>query len=140
MANMRQPSLFVRRPGLVTFAGVMMFILGGFQLIIALQEFADVDWLAWGSYGVVGGSLWWWGFIDLAVAAGLLYAGYDILNGGEVGRTIGIVIGGISSLRWFFYLPYTQAPFVSMLIIAANVVMIYGLVAHGEFFSSQKSP
>ncbi len=120
------------RPGLVTFAGVMLFILGGFQLTWAIVEFANAAWLAGTVYGTFNGYLWLWGILDLLFAAILFYAGYDILRGGTFGQVFGVLIAGLSAIRWFFYLP--AAPWVGLAVIALDILIIYGLVAHVDYF------
>jgi hypothetical protein len=127
-----------RRPGLVTFAGIMLFVNGGFQIVWMIVEFANAAWLANTVYGSFGGFLWLWGLLDLAFAAVVLYAGYDILRGGEFGRVLGIAVAVLSAIRWFFYLP--AAPAVAAVIIAIDVLIVYGLVAHAEYFRTPSSP
>ncbi len=123
-----------RRPGLVTFAAVMMFLLFGLYATVALLEFFQGTWLLLSLSGVPGGYLWVWGIIDAAISLMFLYAGYDILMGGQVGRIIGLVVAIISAVRWFFFLPI--APIAAVVIIAINILVLYGLVAHGEYFRS----
>ncbi len=123
-----------RRPGLVTFAAVMMFVLFGLYAIVAFMEFAHATWLLFSPYNGVGGSLLVWGIVDAILALILLYAGIDILAGGEVGRIIGLVFAVLSAIRWFFYLPI--APVSAVVFMALSILVIYGLVAHGEYFRS----
>ena len=126
-----------RRPGLVTFAAIMMFLLAGFQLTFALVEFWNATWIALNAYGSFGGYLWLWGILDALFALVAFYAGYDILRGGPYGQIIGILIAGFSAIRWFFYLP--AAPWIGVVIIAVDILIIYGLVAHGEYFTGSSS-
>jgi len=121
-----------QRPGLVTFAAVMMFVLAGFQLTFAIVEFANAAWVAANVEGTFGGPLWIWGAIDAVVAIIAAYAGYDILRGGQFGRIFGLIIASVSAIRWFFYLP--AAPLMAMVVIAVDVLIIYGLAAHWEYF------
>jgi hypothetical protein len=58
------------------------------------------------------------------------------LRGGEVGRVIGIVIAVFSAIRWFFYLP--NAPIAALVIIGIDILIIYALVAHSEYFESAR--
>jgi hypothetical protein len=122
-----------RRPGLVTFAALMMFLLAGFELTFAIVEFANAAWVSTNVYGSFGGYLWLWGILDVLFALAALYAGYDILQGGTFGQVFGILIATFSAIRWFFYLP--AAPWVAVVIIAVDILIIYGLVAHADYFS-----
>ncbi len=131
------PAGLTLRPGLVTFAAIMMFVLAGFQLVFAIDEFANVAWVAVNVYGTLGGPLWVWGIIDLAFAALALYAGYDLLRGGSFGRIFGLIIATLSAIRWFLYLP--AAPLLAMVVIAVDVLIIYGLAAHSEYFDAAEA-
>lgn len=122
-----------RRPGLVTFAAIMMFILAGFEVTFALVEFWGAAWITLSAYGSFGGYLWLWAILDVLVAAASFYAGVDILRGGTAGQVLGIVIASFSAIRWFFYLP--AAPWLGAIIIAVDVLIIYALLAHREYFS-----
>lgn len=122
----------VRRPGVVTFAAIMLFVLGGFEVIWAIVQFTNAAWIGSVTYGSFGGYLWLWGILDLVFAAIAFYAGYDVLRGGTLGQVIGIIIAGFSAFRWFFYIP--AAPFMAAVIIALDIIVIYGLAAHAEYF------
>jgi len=126
-----------QRPDLVTFAAVMIFVLAGFQLTFAIVEFANAAWVAANVAGSFGGPLWIWGIIDLVLAGVAVYAGYDILRGGELGRILGVIIAAVSAIRWFFYLP--AAPLMAIVVIAVDVLIIYGLAANWEFFRPAQS-
>ena len=121
-----------RRPGLVTFAAIMMFLLGGFQLTFALVEFWRATWILFSPYGSFGGYLWLWGILDGIFALVAFYAGADLLRGGSFGRIVGILVAAFSAIRWFFYLPV--APWMAAVVIAIDILIIYGLVAHSEYF------
>jgi hypothetical protein len=121
-----------RRPGLVTFAAIMIFLLAGFEVMFALVEFWNAAWLAASVFGSFGGYLWLWGIFDLIFALAAFYAGADLLRGGAFGRVFGILIAIFSAIRWFFYLP--AQPLIGVVIIAIDILIIYGLVAHSEYF------
>ena len=121
-----------QRPGLVTFAAIMMFLLAGFQVMYAILEFAHAAWVAVNVAGTFGGPLWLWGIIDAVFAAVAFYAGTDLLRGGQFGRTFGLIIASLSTIRWFFYIP--AAPWTAVVVIVVNILIIYGLVAHSEYF------
>lgn len=121
-------------PGLVSFSAIMMFLFGGFQLAWAFVEFANAGWISSATYGTFGGRLWLWGLLDVAFALAAFYAGYSLLTGGRFGQIFGLVVAGVSALRWFFYIP--SAPAMSIVMIAVAVLIIYGLVANREFFGT----
>jgi hypothetical protein len=124
-------------PGLVTFAAVMMFVLGAFQVVWAIVEFVNAAWLSSVTYGNFNGHLWLWGILDAIVAIAAFYAGYDILRGGTFGRIFGVAVASVSAVRWFFYLP--ASPWIGIVMIAVDIIIIYALVAHGEFFNASSA-
>src|SRR5262249_9151358 len=129
--------MLTRRPGLVTFAAIMLFILGAFQIVFALAEFFNATWLVSSTYGTFGGYLWLWGILDLLLAFIPIYAGYDLLQGGQFGFIVGIVIAGFSAIRWFFYIP--AAPFLALVMIGVDILIIYGLVSSADYFRGSAS-
>lgn len=137
MAMNQHHTMAVARPGLVTFAAIMMFVAGGFELVWAITEFANAAWLSSVTYGTFNGYLWLWAILDLVLAAAIIYAGYDILRGGSFGRIFGVIVACISAVRWFFYIP--ASPWLGIVVIAVDILIIYGLVAHGEFFDTASS-
>jgi hypothetical protein len=125
-------SLEADRPALVTFVALMMFMLGFFQVIWAIEEFANASWITRTTYGNFGGYLWLWAILDLLIAGASFYAGYDIMRGGTFGFFYGIIVAGVSAIRWFFYLP--AAPVLGVVIIGIDVLIIYGLVTNLDYF------
>ncbi|HEX6540904.1 MAG TPA: hypothetical protein VF040_04055 [Ktedonobacterales bacterium] len=125
-----------RRPGLVTFAAVMMFVSAAFTLVWALQEFSAASWIRTNltnyGYSDMVNYLWAWGVFDLILVGVAIYAAIDVLRGGAFGLVIGLVIAGVSATRWFFYLP--AAPWTAIAIIAIDVLIIYGLVSSASYF------
>ena len=134
MAMEHRDSGLLARPGMVTFAAIMLLMIGGFELVWAILELANAAWISSVAYGTFGGYLWIWGIVDLILAAAIFYAGYDVLRGGSFGRVFGVIIAGISAVRWFFYIP--AQPWLSIVAIAVCVLVIYALVAYSEFFDA----
>lgn len=133
----RATEVMAQRPGLVTFAAVMMFLLAGFQVTWAIVEIANAHWISNTTYGTFGGYLWLWAIFDLLLAAAAFYGGYDLLRGGAFGFFYSLGIAGFSALRWFFYLP--AAPWLGIVIIAVDILIIYGLVSNSEYFKERAS-
>jgi hypothetical protein len=124
-----------RRPGLVTFAAILMFLLGGFQIVWALTELGSTVWIAHTAYGTFGGYVWLWAILDLLYAAAALYAGFDILRGGKFGQVFGVIVSACSAIRWFFFIPVE--PLAAVIIIFVDVLILYGLLGSGEYFGSR---
>jgi hypothetical protein len=124
--------VLVRRPGLVTFSAIMLFIGAGYQFVFALSEFFNAAWLAGTTYGTFGGNLWLWGILDVIFAVVLFYAGYDLLSGGGFGFVVGVCVATLSAIRWFFYIP--AAPILSLAVIGIDILILYGLTSSADYF------
>ena len=120
-----------RRPDMVTFAAAIMFALGGFHVLLAISEFADSTWvLSRLDVELFVPSLVVLGVLDLIIGAMVLYAGFSILRGGVFGILGGVGFAMLDIIRWLFYIPVT--PVLAVVIIALDVVVIYGLTRYYE--------
>jgi hypothetical protein len=121
----------MERPGLVTFAAVMMFALGGFHILLAVSEFARSTWvLSRLDIELFIPILVVWGILDLIIGALALYAGFSILRGGVFGFLAGLGFAMLGVIRWLFYIPVS--PVLAVVIIALDVLVIYGLIKYYE--------
>lgn len=141
MADLSQMRMSTQpRPGLVTLAGVLLFVLGAFQVVASLSAFTGAIWVASSTYGWIGTNLWFWGIVDALLAVVFFYASYDIFNGGQGGRLIGIVTATVSMIRWFFYLPYIpNYPWIAVVMLVLDFLVIWGLVSNGQFFGESQT-
>jgi hypothetical protein len=122
-----------KRPALVTFAAILMFLLGGFQLLLAITEFFQYAFgtlppLASANYNIFGGIL------DVLFALVLLYAGYALLQGQAIGRLIALIVTVLAAIRWFFYLWYI--PWTAAIVIGICLLIIWGLVSNEDYFTN----
>jgi hypothetical protein len=120
------------RPALVTFAAIMLILLGGFELVIAITEFFRFAWGTLPNIADVLNYSIFWGILDVLYGLVLLYAGYVLLQGQAVGRLIALIVAVFAAIRWFFYLWYV--PWASAVVIGICLLIIYGLVSNEEYF------
>ena len=120
------------RPGLLTFAAVMMFVVAGFEALAALFAFAGTGWWVTEAGNLVYANLVLWGIVDLVIALIALYAGIDILRGGAYGLMVGYLFAVVGAIRWLFVIP--AAPVLAVVVIALCVMVIYGLAKHSDYF------
>jgi hypothetical protein len=123
-----------RRPGMVTFAAVIMFLVAGFEVLSAILAFVGTGWWVTASGDLVYANLAFWGVVDLLIALIALYAGIDLLRGGTFGRVMGYLFAGLGAIRWLFVIP--AAPILSVVIIALCVMVIYALATHPDYSQS----
>jgi hypothetical protein len=121
------------RPGLVTFAAVMMFVLGGFHILLAISEFARSTWeLTRLDIELVIPILIVWGILDLLIGIVAVSAGVSILRARAFGLIMGFVFATFGAIRWLFYIPVS--PVLAVVIIALDALVIYGLAEHSDYF------
>src|SRR5215208_7177869 len=119
-----------RRPGLLTFAAVMMFVVAGFEALSALLAFAGTGWWVTEAGNLVYANFVFYGILDTIIALIALYAGISLLRGGAFGLVMGYLFAVMAAIRWFFVIP--AAPVVAVMVIALCVMVIYGLAKYSE--------
>jgi hypothetical protein len=118
------------RPGMVTFAAIMMFVVAGFEALAALYAFAGTGWWATESGNLVYTNFVLWGIVDSIIALIALYAGIDLLRGGTFGMAMGYVFAVVGAIRWLFVIP--AAPVLSVVVIVLCVLVIYALARYSD--------
>jgi hypothetical protein len=122
------------RPGMVTFAAIMMFVVAGFEALSALLAFAGTGWWVTDTGNLVYANFFFWGILDTIIALIALYAGIDLLRGGTYGLVMGYLFAGLGAIRWLFVIP--AAPVLAVVVIALCVMVIYGLTKYSEQLES----
>src|SRR5215216_3676302 len=122
------------RPGMVTFAAVLMFVVAGLEALSALLAFAGTGWWVTEAGNLVYANFVVWGIVDSIIALIALYAGIDLLRGGPFGLVMGYLFAGLGAIRWLFVIP--AAPVLAVVVIALCVMVIYGLAKYSEQFES----
>jgi hypothetical protein len=123
-----------RRPGMLTFAAVVMFMVAGFEALSAILSFAGSGWWVTEMGNLVYANFVLWGILDLIIALIALYAGIDILRGGAFGAAMGYLFAIVGAIRWLFVIP--AAPILSVVVIALCVLVIYALAANSDYVAS----
>jgi hypothetical protein len=122
-----------RRPGILTFAAVLMFIVAGLEALSALLNFAGTGWWVINEEYLVYANFVFWGILDLIIALLALIAGIDILRGGAFGLFMGYLFAVVGAIRWLFVIP--AAPVLAVVVLALCVMVIYGLAKHSDYFA-----
>ena len=120
-----------RRPGMLTFAAVLMFIVAGLEALSALLAFAGTGWWATSEGNLVYANFVFYGILDLIIALIALYAGIDILRGGTYGLIVGYIFAVMGAIRWLFVIP--AAPVLAVVVIALCVMVVYSLARHTDY-------
>jgi hypothetical protein len=118
------------RPGMLTFAAVVMFIVAGLEALSAILAFAGTGWWVTDAGNLVYANYVLWGIVDSIIALIALYAGIDLLRGGAFGRGMAYVFAVVGAIRWLFVIP--AAPVLAVVVIALCVMVIYALAKHSD--------
>ena len=116
--------------GWAIFAGIVLFLIGVFQATAGLVAlFNDDVFLVSTDRLAVTFDYTAWGWIHLILGSLVATAGIAIFKGQVWGRAVGVVLAGLSAFANLMFIP--AFPLWSLLIIAMDVLVIYGLCVHG---------
>jgi hypothetical protein len=118
------------RPGMLTFAAVVMFMVAGLEALSAILAFAGTGWWVTDAGNLVYANFVLWGIVDSIIALIALYAGIDLLRGGGFGRGMAYVFAVVGAIRWLFVIP--AAPVLAVVVIALCVMVVYALAKHSD--------
>jgi hypothetical protein len=117
--------------GWVVFGGVMLIVMGGFQITQGLVALFDDGFYAVGSDGlVVNVDYNTWGWIHLVIGLVGVLVGIGLLAGNLAARIAGVVIAGLSALVNMAFI--SAYPVWSVLVIALDVIVIFAIIVHGR--------
>jgi hypothetical protein len=115
--------------GLVLFASVLLVIVGVFNLIYGVAAIANSHVFTANAHYVFG-SLRTWGWITLIIGGLQVLAAGGVLAGNQAARWFAVAVVGLSAIDQMFFIP--AYPSWSLMIIAVDVVALYGLCAYGS--------
>jgi len=115
--------------GLIIFASVLLVILGCFNLIYGIAAIANSHVFVANAHYVFG-SLRTWGWITLIIGVLQLLAAAGVVAGNQLARWFGVAVLGLNAIDQMFFIP--AFPFWSLVIIAVDVVALYGLCVYGS--------
>jgi hypothetical protein len=113
----------LRRPGLLTFAAVVLFSVGFLRVLSAIYYFADSARVVNLTGGAFGGNLFLWGLWDLVIAGLALWAGYSLLGGNTFGRVLGYFWGVLVIVQSFMIISYAPWFGFAALLLATFVIL-----------------
>ena len=76
------------------------------------------------------GDLRAWGWVTLIISVLMLAAGAGVLAGNQLARWFAVAVVGLNAIDMMFFIP--AYPFWALVIIAVDVVALYGLCAYGS--------
>ena len=119
-------------PGVVVFAAVVLFVIGGLHAVQAVAELADNTWTLQSDDGIWHDNLWVWGIVDGILAVLLITGGVSLLAGQPYGRWIAIIWSIFAAIRWLYWIP--AAPLFSVVALVIAMVVLYAATVYPEHF------
>ena len=115
--------------GGITFAAVMMTLIGVFQVIAGLVAIIDDNFYVVAQNYTFDVDTTAWGWIHLLLGIVVLVAAYYLTAGQAWAGAVAVVLAALSAIANFFFIPYY--PFWSLLLIALAVWVIWSLTRPG---------
>jgi hypothetical protein len=115
--------------GWISFAGFLMIIGGSFAILAGLAALINPDTFT-AKDALFEGTAETWGWWHLILGSIVLLAGFGVFTGNVLARTVGVIAATISAISAFVWLPIY--PIWGILIIAADIAVIWALTAHGR--------
>jgi hypothetical protein len=117
--------------GWVFFAGVMLLLVGMFQIIDGLVALFDDGYYVVRPDGlVVNVDYTAWGWLHLLIGIVALAAGFGLMSGRLWARTVAIAVAAVSAVVNFAFIG--AYPLWATILIAIDVLVIYAVAAHGR--------
>jgi hypothetical protein len=112
------------------FAAIMMLLIGFFHVIAGLVAIVDDNFYVATKEYVFQFDRTTWGWIHLIFGIVVFLAGLSLFKGAIWARTVGVLLGVISAVVGFAWLPWY--PIWGILIVVVAVSVIWALTVHGR--------
>jgi hypothetical protein len=117
-----------RGDGWVTFAGVMLMLVGVMNFVGGIAAVDNANFYA-GNAQFVFSDLNTWGWIIMITGAVQVLAAFGIWARNGLSRWLGVFFASLNALAQLLFLP--AQPLWSVSLFAVDVLIIYGLVVYG---------
>jgi hypothetical protein len=114
--------------GLVTFAGVMLMIVGVLNSLYGIAAIGSAHFFV-ADARYVFGSLNTWGWFLLVLGVLQFVAAFAIWRGAPWGRWFGVGCASANAILQMLWIP--AYPVLAMTILALDIAVIYGLLVYG---------
>ena len=130
-ATMRQAKSASRGEGywMIVFAAALLVTVGIFNLIDGIAAIARSHVFIANAHYVIG-DLRAWGWVALILGVLQVLAAIGVMAGNQAARWFAVAVVGLNAIGQMFFIP--AYPFWSLLIIAVDVVALWGLCAYGS--------
>ena len=115
--------------GYSVFAAIMLMMIGIYHAMMGLVAIIDKEFYVATENYIFEFNVTAWGWIHLILGIVVVVAGFGIFRGTMLGRTVGVIVAGLSGLTAFAWIPYY--PLWGIVLVALSVAVIWALTAHG---------
>lgn len=126
--RVRGESAIEQRSGWVTFAGVMLLIVGVLNVIYGIAAIGDSSFFVNDTRYILS-NLNTWGWVTLILGVIQILAAFSLWGGGLYGRIVGIGAASLSAIASLLSIP--AYPLWSLAIFALNIVIIHQIATRG---------
>ena len=114
---------------MIVFAAALLVTVGIFNLIDGIAAIARSHVFIANAHYVVG-DLRAWGWVALILGVLQILASIGVMAGNQAARWFAVAVVGLNAVAQMFFTP--AYPFWSLMIIAVDVVALWGLCAYGS--------
>jgi hypothetical protein len=115
--------------GMAIFAGMMMVLVGVFNLVDGLVALFNDAWYDTRAEDLLAFNYAAWGWLMVLFGVVAIAAGLGVMAGQTWARVVGVIMAGLNAVAQLAFL--NSSPVWSVLIIVLDVLVIYALTAHG---------
>ena len=115
--------------GWITFAGVMLIVVAILNIIDGIAAIGNSSFFI-GDAKYVFSDLNTWGWIILCIGVIQGLAALGIFVGNQLARWVGVLFASLNAIAQLLFIP--SYPFFALAVFALDILVIYGLVAHGH--------
>lgn len=116
--------------GWVVFAATLMIIGGSLSIIFGLVAAINDQWVAFTNTGAVFLDVTQWGWVHMILGVVVLLAGFGVLSGNILARTIGVIAVAGNFVGHFLSMPLY--PLWTLTIIVIDLLVLWALIVHGR--------
>jgi hypothetical protein len=121
------PTMWV---GWIWFAGIMMIMLGIFNVIDGLVALYKDNFYTVGPRGLLVLNLTGWGWVHLVVGVLAVLAGFALFSGAAWARVVAVILAAFNAVTQLAFL--NAYPVWATIVIVLDVVVIWAIVVHGK--------
>jgi hypothetical protein len=116
--------------GWVYFAGMMLVLLGSFNVIEGLVALFNDQYYVPTAEGLLVFDLTGWGWVHLIIGVLAIVVGVGLYTGAVWARVGGVLLAGVNAVAQLMFL--SAYPVWAVIVIALDVLVIWALVVHGD--------